>query len=413
MSTAAGFIEAAWTMVRLRRYAAADELFVRALMIEPNNVSALGGRAVAINGQGHHAAAIDMAWAAVAAAPTASWPRYILGWLNENQERWADAIKHFDQALKLDPHNSDAWRERAHCRYCLNNFSAAISDARESLRLYPEKAESMNTLGLSLFYGGHRDEGLATLRRCRELHPDNASAHANIGFCLQAMELHREAAESFDRALRLRPDEQRWLAPMLKSARLARWWLRMAESNKGESLFPVVWLVFMVIFAFDALQEESLSTPHSQEAFVTVLVANFFVFALLLTDWNTPARVFLSCVDPWIRRLTPWTERSVAGAIVGFSALGACLALAGASRGLPGVAWLAIPTWMLAFAARSTQYRPAARVACQVSLCLAGAWWLYRGLDHAGLRLWTLGSTIVFAALANRLSRLRRRLLMG
>lgn len=54
---------------------------------------------------------------------------------------WAAACRDFDQVLDSDPEEADAWLRRAQCRAELGDLAGAGADARQFLRLDPDRAE--------------------------------------------------------------------------------------------------------------------------------------------------------------------------------------------------------------------------------------------------------------------------------
>lgn len=109
------------------------------------------------------------------------------------------------QALEIDPRQSDAWHLLAALAYQQGQFPAAISAVGQALQHRPDKAEYYSTLGCVLQSQGKLQESLAAHHRAVELAPNNAQFHCNLGAALQEARCQDDAANSYGNALRLDP----------------------------------------------------------------------------------------------------------------------------------------------------------------------------------------------------------------
>ncbi|HZW05601.1 MAG TPA: tetratricopeptide repeat protein, partial [Phycisphaerales bacterium] len=217
MDTPEAHIQQGWAMIDARQHAVAAECFGRALALSPRSGAALGGLAIALRGAGRTSQSIKAAREGVAAAPGVAWNHYVLGWTLSAGGHHRRAIVNLNRAIEMAPWDAHAWSERASCYYAIGEYHNAQRDAEEAARLDPNSADALNALGLSLFYAGQRKRGRATLYHCRALHPGDARTHANIGWVAATDMEYAESAESFRRALELRPSETRWVEPLIDS----------------------------------------------------------------------------------------------------------------------------------------------------------------------------------------------------
>jgi tetratricopeptide (TPR) repeat protein len=81
------------------------------------------------------------------------------------------AIKHFDQAIQLDPKFAEAFNQRAIAFYLKEDFGRAIEDCRATV----------------------------------ELNPDHFGAWAGMGHCYTHLSQFCQAAKSYERALQINP----------------------------------------------------------------------------------------------------------------------------------------------------------------------------------------------------------------
>jgi TolB-like protein/Flp pilus assembly protein TadD len=106
--------------------------------------------------------------------------------LRRNAEDFRKAIGYYDQAIELDPNYALAYAERAEAWTFLGDLTGqrptaypkALSDAEKAVAIAPALAEARAALGFVRCLGEWRfAEGLAELRRAKELSPTNPTAN--------------------------------------------------------------------------------------------------------------------------------------------------------------------------------------------------------------------------------------------
>jgi len=129
-----------------------------------------------------------------------------------NVEDYRKAISFFDQAIRLDPDYALAYAERAEAWTFIGDlnpvhkkeaWAAAKRDAEKAVEVGPNLAEAHSALGWVRFFSEWKfAEGLAELKRARELAPANATANDLLARVLiyvnqlaEAEKLARQATE--------------------------------------------------------------------------------------------------------------------------------------------------------------------------------------------------------------------------
>jgi serine/threonine-protein kinase len=129
-----------------------------------------------------------------------------------NNEDYRKAISFFDQAIRLDPDYALAYAERAEAWTFIGDlntdekkeaWAAAKRDAEKAVAVGPNLAEAHAALGWVLFFSEWRfAEGLAELKRAKELAPANPTANdllarvlIYVGQLEEAEKLARQAIE--------------------------------------------------------------------------------------------------------------------------------------------------------------------------------------------------------------------------
>jgi tetratricopeptide (TPR) repeat protein len=157
-----------------------------------------------------------------------------------NQEKTAEAIKHYGQAVRFDPQHAMAYNNlghalatqgnldeairhyqraleinprytRAHANWGIaltaqGKFDEAIRHYQQNLRIDPTDAEVHNDWGNTLTAQGKLDEAIRHYQEVLRMDPANANAHINWGSRLVALGQLEGAVQHFQEALRLRPN---------------------------------------------------------------------------------------------------------------------------------------------------------------------------------------------------------------
>lgn len=121
--------------------------------------------------------------------------------------RLDEAVRQYNQALKIKPNYTIARYNLANALSRLGKVDEAIGHYREALRTDPNNASAHNNLGNALAGQQKIDEAIIHYRRTLEIEPDNPKAHNNLGSALAIQGKFNEAIEYFRRALELKADD--------------------------------------------------------------------------------------------------------------------------------------------------------------------------------------------------------------
>ena len=153
------------------------------------------------------------------------------------QGKVAEAIEHFEQALRIKPDYALAQSNLGSSLYLHGRLAEAIEHFEEALRIDPDLAEAHNNWGAAILEqdqqaGTHKQlrlqgpprrpdpvtarqavdrqiqlaEAINHFRQALRIKPDYALAHNNWGAALVEQSKPAEAIEHFQQALRLNPD---------------------------------------------------------------------------------------------------------------------------------------------------------------------------------------------------------------
>jgi tetratricopeptide (TPR) repeat protein len=119
--------------------------------------------------------------------------------------RTSDALKHYREAVRLDPESDQGQFNLALALLNTGQAEASIAHFREAVRLLPDSAEMRNNLGVALLTAGHHVDAIVAFRRALELDATMWRAHDNLASALKTSGRLPEAVENYDRALQMNP----------------------------------------------------------------------------------------------------------------------------------------------------------------------------------------------------------------
>ncbi|HEY8750100.1 MAG TPA: tetratricopeptide repeat protein [Tepidisphaeraceae bacterium] len=213
----------------------AGKLIEQVLQLDPNNSEAIHYRGLLAQQHGDSALALKWLNRSVELAPGRPDFHNNLATVLGSVGRFEEALKHLDEALRLDPNYSAARanrknalaalgrvpRERAfgfsnetecggdnHCDAPVEHARAEepIEILRDEVRLEPQNVMALLSLGNAMRLCGDRDAAIGAYRTAVELLPDSPLARSNLGASLLDMGCFEQAIEHLRKAISLNPD---------------------------------------------------------------------------------------------------------------------------------------------------------------------------------------------------------------
>jgi tetratricopeptide (TPR) repeat protein len=100
-------------------------------------------------------------------------------------DRVADAVRHFEESIRLDPSSATVLYNLATVLASNGRPADAATRFEAAIRLRPNHAQSHNNLGVVLRSLGRHAEAIEEFRRALALDPGNAEARANLAAALR------------------------------------------------------------------------------------------------------------------------------------------------------------------------------------------------------------------------------------
>lgn len=93
------------------------------------------------------------------------------------------AIEDFEEVIRKDPSNAEAWFNVAMIRFGQSEFVEAERGFAEAAQLRPDDSETWNNLGVARFQNGRVMEARACFERALQIDGNNEDARANLVGC--------------------------------------------------------------------------------------------------------------------------------------------------------------------------------------------------------------------------------------
>ncbi|MDJ0762204.1 MAG: tetratricopeptide repeat protein [Myxococcota bacterium] len=118
-----------------------------------------------------------------------------------------DAVNAYQRALEVSPQDAAVHNNLA-VLLLLTDLDAALKASRKAVDIEPKNATYLINLGYILYRKDRLVDAEMILERAIESDPESADAHNQIGIVYAAQNRNIRAADSFRKALRLRPDHR-------------------------------------------------------------------------------------------------------------------------------------------------------------------------------------------------------------
>ncbi|HKQ37637.1 MAG TPA: adenylate/guanylate cyclase domain-containing protein, partial [Verrucomicrobiae bacterium] len=123
-----------------------------------------------------------------------------------NSVRLAEARKHAEEALRLDPNCAEAHSSLARCAQNVNDAATTRRELDTAVRLAPNDASVIVTAAVTQWGMGWNDEAVANFKRATELGPREPRNFYSYGVLLKELDRKEEARAALDTALLLAPE---------------------------------------------------------------------------------------------------------------------------------------------------------------------------------------------------------------
>ncbi|CAK1600586.1 unnamed protein product [Parnassius mnemosyne] len=122
-----------------------------------------------------------------------------------------EAIRHYTEAINLDPKNHVLYSNRSAAHAKAGNYEAALDDANTTVSLNSTWSKGYSRKGSALAYLGRYEEAIAAYEKGLELDPGNQQLASGLAEVKKQMENSKLNAEKWFAKLRSNPQTREWL----------------------------------------------------------------------------------------------------------------------------------------------------------------------------------------------------------
>jgi tetratricopeptide (TPR) repeat protein len=131
-----------------------------------------------------------------------------LGRALSSQKRYAEAVREFQEAARLNPGLAEVYYSLGHISSSLGRVAEAVVYYQRALAVRPDYVAVHDSLGDLLRQEGRLDEAIDHFRKAVEIQPDSAISQNNLGFALSLKGRPDEALAHFQKAVDLDSNNQ-------------------------------------------------------------------------------------------------------------------------------------------------------------------------------------------------------------
>ena len=131
---------------------------------------------------------------------------HVLSLSLDGQQKYAEAVASYQNALKLQANSSDLWFNCAIALSQLNRLDEAVSAYQQAIKIKPNFFEAHGNLGTILQRQGKLDEAIKSYQVGLTINPQDARGHFNLGTALRDKGDLAAAVSSYQQALSLFPN---------------------------------------------------------------------------------------------------------------------------------------------------------------------------------------------------------------
>ena len=133
-----------------------------------------------------------------------AYTEFYIGLTSYKEGKYEEAIKHYDQAIDINPQFAEAYNNRGITKDRLGRHEEAIEDYNEVIRINPQFAEAYYNRGTTKDLLGRHEEAIADYDQAIRINP-HAQAYYNRGNAKDKLGKHEEAIADYDEAIRINP----------------------------------------------------------------------------------------------------------------------------------------------------------------------------------------------------------------
>ena len=155
---------------------------------------------------GHLAQAETLSKSLIATYPHVFILHHVLSLSLDGQQKYAEAVTSYQNALKLQANNPDLWFNCAIALTNLNRLDEAAGAYQQALKIKPSFFEAHGNLGTILQRQGKLDDATKSYQAGLKINPQDARGYFNLGTVLRDKGELQAAVAAYQKAIQLFPN---------------------------------------------------------------------------------------------------------------------------------------------------------------------------------------------------------------
>lgn len=217
-------LQRALLLMQQGRHARAIDELRSVLATDSNDAMAHAMLSLCLSETEDYRPAIEEAEQAIVLAPNMGQAYYAHSVAHSSANRTQEARQSILRAIELEPFSPANFAQLSQIEYGESKWQASLEAAEQGLAIDPEDSTCTNLRAAALVKLGRKMEADDSLRAALSQSPEDAFAHANMGWSSLEQNQPDEAMEHFSEALRLKPDFE-WAQAGIVEAMKARYFI--------------------------------------------------------------------------------------------------------------------------------------------------------------------------------------------
>lgn len=134
-----------------------------------------------------------------------AYAEFYIGLTFQEKGEYEEAIKHYDQAIRINPQDATAYNNRGIATDALGRHGQAIADFDQAIRINPQRTQAYNNRGSAKSELGRHEEAIVDYNQAIRINPQYAKAYYNRGNAKHALGQHHDAIADYDQAIHIKP----------------------------------------------------------------------------------------------------------------------------------------------------------------------------------------------------------------
>jgi len=124
-----------------------------------------------------------------------------------DSSRFEEALRYFEEVVKLKPDFSEAYSALGECYYALKQNQKSLEAYKEAAKIDSGNCRHLNNLGLIYGKTGYIEEAIQTFKKAVQIDPTFATGHYNLGTYYAKLGDHEGAVNSLRDAIKIDPEQ--------------------------------------------------------------------------------------------------------------------------------------------------------------------------------------------------------------